>query len=297
MTQWFNLLFPSWEGQGVGMVNSYNNMIEIIETRWLPRLYEACQAHFRGVKLPSHDHRHHLRVWLLAKELLAALAEHGAISEDLIEGMLIAAMFHDVGMSVTRAAQHGRASRLICERWMAEQSASFIRSRELLAAIEHHDDKSYAAHQTRSERMRILPILAACDDLDAFGAIGVFRYAEIYLLRGIPAAELAAHVLPNLANRYRHFQRMYGDLGELAERHARRYTMTRRFYAEFAQQAYAPDCLTGAVGVINMFRARVIEGDDSPEALFDAIQPESDAHIIEFFQQFYAELAISCQTP
>lgn len=272
-------------------------MINEIETRWLPRLYEACQAHFRDVKLPSHDHRHHLRVWRFAKELLAALAEHDTISEDLIEGVLIAAMLHDVGMSVTRAAQHGRESRLICERWLAEQPAPFIGSRELLAAIEHHDDKSYAAHQARNERTRMLPILAACDDLDAFDAIGVFRYAEIYLLRGIPAAELAAHVLPNLVNRYRHFLRMYGDLTELAERHARRYAITRQFYEDFAQQAYASDCMTGAVGVLNIFRTRVIEGDDSPETLLETLHPESDAYVVEFFQQFHAELTTSCQTP
>jgi len=269
-------------------------MISKIETRWLSRLYDACQAHFRDMKLPSHDHRHHLRVWRFAKELLAALAAHDEISYELVEGVLIAAMFHDVGMSVTRAPQHGRESRLICERWLVEQEVSFVRSRELLAAIEHHDDKSYAAQQARSERTRILPIVAACDDLDAFGAIGVFRYAEIYLLRGIPAAELAAHVLPNLANRYRHFLCMYGDLGEFAERHARRYATTRQFYEESAQQAYAPDCMTGAVGVINIFRARVIEGNDPPEAVLETIPPESDAYLIKFFQQFHAELTISC---
>ncbi len=268
---------------------------DVIEARWLPRLYLACQAHFRDVKLPSHDHRHHLRVWLLAKELLAALAEHDEISDELIEGVMIAVFFHDVGMSVTRAAQHGRESRNICERWLAEQRVSLVNSREMLAAIEHHDDKSYTTQQARSERTRILPILAACDDSDAFGAVGVFRYAEIYLLRGIPAVELAAHVLPNLDSRYQHFQRMYGDLAGFAERHARRYEMTRRFYEDFAQQVaqagYAPTCFTGAIGVINLFRARVIEGSDPPEALFDGIrQNTSDNGLFEFFQQFQSEL-------
>ncbi len=274
---------------------SVKQRIEIIEIHWLPRLREACQAHFRDVKLPSHDHRHHLRVWLLAKELLTALGEHEGISDELIEGVLIAVFFHDVGMSVTRAAQHGRESRNICERWLAEQRVSLVNSREMLAAIEHHDDKSYATHRHRSERRRILPIVAACDDLDAFGAVGVFRYAEIYLLRGMPAAELAAHVLPNLANRYRHFQRMYGDVSGFAERHARRYEVTRRFYENFAQQVaqagYAPACFTGAVGVINLFRARVIEGSEPPEALFDDIcQHPSDNGLFEFFQQFQDEL-------
>ena len=272
-------------------------MIDALETRWLPRLYQACQAHFRGVKLPSHDHRHHLRVWLLAKELLTALAAHEEISSELIKGVLIAAMFHDVGMSVTRAAQHGLESRLICERWLEEQRVSVVKSCELLAAIEHHDNKNYNTQQTRSERMRILPILAACDDLDAFGAIGVFRYAEIYLLRGIPADELAAHVLPNLASRYRHFQRMYGDLEALAERHAQRYDLTRRFYEDFSRSGYARKALTGAAGVFNLFRARVIEGSDSPEALLDTLPPESDAYVIEFFRQFHVEATTSCQTP
>ena len=275
-------------------------MINALETRWLPRLYQACQAHFRGVKLPSHDHRHHLRVWLLAKELLTALAAHEEIPGELIEGVLVAAMFHDVGMSVTRAAQHGRESRLICERWLAEQRVSLVNSCELLAAIEHHDDKNYNAQQTRSERTRILPILAACDDLDAFGAIGVFRYAEIYLLRGIPADELAAYVLPNLANRYQHFQRMYGDVDALAEHHAQRYDITRRFYEDFARSGYARNALTGAAGVLNLFRARVIEGNDAPETAFEAVQPDADAYVVEFFQQFHAELTnpgTSCQIP
>lgn len=275
-------------------------MIDALETRWLPRLYQACEAHFCGVKLPSHDQRHHLRVWLLAKELLAALAAHEEVSEELIEGVLVAAMLHDVGMSVTRAAQHGRESRLICERWLTEQRVSLVNSRELLAAIEHHDDKNYNAQQTRGERTRILPILAACDDLDAFGAIGVFRYAEIYLLRGIPADELAAHVLPNLASRYRHFQRMYGDLEALAERHAQRYDITRRFYEDFARSGYARKALTGAAGVLNLFRTRVIEGSDSPETAFDAILPDADAYVVEFFHQFHVELATlstSRQTP
>ena len=40
-------------------------------------------------------------------------------------------------------------------------------------------------HIQSHQRMNLLTILSVADDLDAFGFIGIYRYSEIYLTRGI----------------------------------------------------------------------------------------------------------------
>ena len=66
------------------------------EDRWLDLLYSNAKRLFRKNTLPSHDHSHHMRVWNLSKSLLREISTFNpGIGRSLVEGVLIAAFFHD----------------------------------------------------------------------------------------------------------------------------------------------------------------------------------------------------------
>ena len=88
------------------------NILTKTEERWLKILYHAIKSEFIKHPLPSHDHTHHHRVWLFAKELLKALSDGGYdVDSTLAEKAIISAFFHDVGMTVTHKSSHGNESR------------------------------------------------------------------------------------------------------------------------------------------------------------------------------------------
>ncbi len=200
------------------------------EEKWLLELAEHCRELFSGVFLPSHDHRHHIRVWNFACEILLAMDETGIpIPAELPEQLIIACLYHDVGLTVTRGEKHGAESVRLLKK-LGPLKFQHLKVQPLFHAIEHHDDKSYSEGGNRDDMPGLPEVLSGADDLDALGAIGVYRYAEIYLLRGIPGKELPGRVLDNLNGRMRMLKRIFGRLPGFMERHAKRYDVTRDFY-------------------------------------------------------------------
>jgi len=215
--------------------------------------------------LPSHDHTHHMRVWSFAKELVRALYAEGChFSEPKLEQLIIAVFFHDTGFTRTLDASHGKESRAICRKFLNGLSAFSTDSAEtILAAVEKHDDKTYAERIPPGKGLPddILTMLAVCDDLDAFGAIGVFRYLEIYVQRGVPLRMMPEKVLENLEKRFHFLVQNFNMLGNFIQVHKKRYHYTADFYRKMGLQ-FASDpgrtVDTGPVKVVDLLTEKIL---------------------------------------
>ncbi len=218
------------------MMESIENNIKKAEEKWLNKLSLFCQNLFIGNKIPSHDHTHHLRVWNCAKKILFAINQTTKINYELIEGILIACMFHDTGLTVTLDEYHGLESKKICEQYFLENNFSKPSNfNEILNAIQLHDDKDYK--KKAGNPASILSVLCNADDLDAFGRIGVIRYTEIYLLRGINTTDLPKKVIQNLDKRFSNFEKAYRFFPSLIKGHRERYLITKNFFEELLKES------------------------------------------------------------
>lgn len=207
-----------------------NENIIKVEEKWLKKLYAHSFKLFENKYLPSHNHEHHLRVWHNAKKIIEALSEKSnLLSPEIIETIFIACFFHDSGLTVTLDEKHGKAGCELCLTFFKQQQLDLPHGiQEILQAIEYHDDKKYLSESFAPEDFR--NIVAIADDMDAFGAIGVFRYAEIYLLRGIDVNLLAEKVLPNLNTRFKHIEKIYFEYPSLIANVRLQYEYTKSFY-------------------------------------------------------------------
>jgi len=175
--------------------------IKRVESRWLNQLSTHAEQLFSKSFLPSHDHTHHQRVWNICRNLLKEISTVNLrLDEAQVEGILIAAWFHDLGMAQSTREDHGRLGKELCQKWFHKNGKNLPDLfTEILNAIELHDnknDRAYSALQF-NKRPGILSILCIGDDLEAFGNIGIYRYAEIYLMRNIGLSELGSRILEN----------------------------------------------------------------------------------------------------
>ncbi|MDX9727866.1 MAG: HD domain-containing protein [Bacteroidales bacterium] len=179
------------------------------------RLREECRHIFETAGIPSHDHLHHERVWENAAQLLERLYSAGMVTgSSIAEKAIIAAFFHDTGLTVNRGMDHGRESRRICDSFLETLSLDAADRREILDAVEKHDDKDYTL---QSDPSSLAAIISVADDMDAFGETGIGRYEEIYAMRGIAASEMPGMIVENVLSRLRHLESTYGIFPDLAE--------------------------------------------------------------------------------
>jgi hypothetical protein len=206
-----------------------NSLLYEVEKNWLSILFDASEACFKSVNLPSHDHWHHYRVWIYAKELIKNLSKDHDFNYNQLTNLIIASFFHDTGMSVTRDEKHGEEGAVLCRAFFRNsQSLKPDNLETALEAIEHHDDKSYK--QNKTPKNSLTTILASADDLDAFGYTGIIRYAEIYLLRNIPIKQLSERVTKNAKNRFKNFEENFKNYKDLINRHSKRLNILLEFY-------------------------------------------------------------------
>ncbi len=278
------------------------SLLQDAEKRWVPIVCPFCEAKFNQCHLSSHNHLHHLRTWLRARELFEALYGAGVdiVASD-VEASLIAVFFHDVGMTVTLGERHGCESKKICESFFrSHPSFRLDDMTAVFTAVEQHDNKEYksAVYRRKIGIKNPLSILSVSDDLDAFGAIGVFRYAEIYLARGVVIPELSERVLINLESRYDNFFRLYSDIGAIVDVHSLRYAITQRFYRDLAKQIkngmYSQTCLSGPGGVLNLL-TRYLRDEQVPlsEVHDLSFTDTQDDYVVEFFRELATEIASS----
>ncbi len=182
-----------------------DNTIRLAEKKWKSEIIQYVSKLHIGQWLPSHDIDHHCRVWKNACELSSETV-YPSQDEYFYEKLLLAVFFHDTGLLKDRGENHGRLSREFCEDFLS-QNEEYIHfdTGDLLDAIEYHDDKTYGNNLHTSSN-NIYLLLTIADDLDALGAIGTYRYVEIYSLRKLQTETIPTLILNNLNQRYDYFK-------------------------------------------------------------------------------------------
>jgi HD superfamily phosphodiesterase len=205
--------------------------------------------------LPSHGIDHHRRVWNFAREiLLNRFDQESEIFEHFIPKLIIACFLHDIGMSVDKGIRHGKYSRNFCIEFLKRNNLQAMDYEDLLETIEMHDRKEYSSAKKPNE---LFTILSAADDLDAFGFSGIFRYSEIYLIRGIKTDILGSMIIENASKRFEYFEKNFGYDYQLVQKHRDRYDILIRFFSGYNKQvpSYQFDCQkpVGYCGVVGIF--------------------------------------------
>ena len=279
------------------MEPSIQIMINRAEDTWLTPLYSNAESLFLDAKLPSHDHTHHQRVWNLCKSLLLEISQiNSSMDQSLVEGVLIAAFFHDLGMAYSTREDHGRLGRDLCDSWFRERGTTLPRRfEEIQEAIELHDNKEKGSYSiiNRSDPPQILSLLSIADDLEAFGTIGIYRYAEIYLLRHISLTDLGDRILANAESRFQNLQESCKMFQSIITIHQKEYALLRDFYKSYNQQLRneaIPDKVDlGHLGVINYIRTLGMEQHISPENFSGSLENE-DTIVSTYFRTLKNEL-------
>jgi HD superfamily phosphodiesterase len=193
-------------------------------------LAQECRRLFSNTHLPSHDHLHHARVWHNSSLVLSRLYESGMVTVPaMAEKAIIAAYFHDTGLTVNRGADHGAVSRQICSEFLKKCNFGESERNEILDAVEKHDDKDYPAI---SDPASLVAIVSVADDMDAFGERGIGRYLEIYSLRGVPDAMMPQTVILNVTSRFRHLESTYWMFPDLVDKQRKRVKTVIDYFAD-----------------------------------------------------------------
>ena len=149
--------------------------------------------------------------------------------------LLIACYLHDLGMSIDPEVRHGIHSRDLCKSFLFRNNLSESDFSNVLDAVEHHDDKEYKTQGFNNNE--ILKILAVSDDLDAFGYIGIYRYLEIYIARGIRPEVIGHEIRKNALKRFQNFEQNFGNFPEIIERHRKRFLILDDFFTGYNREA------------------------------------------------------------
>ncbi len=265
-----------------------NDSISSVEKIWLPPLYAYCKMLFKNIKLVSHNHHHHLHVWQYARQLLKEIGKTGqTIDRETAEHTIIACFFHDAGMSETLEPRHGQVSRTICEQYFQDHPADINNFKNVLNAIEKHDDKSYLTTKAGGSSLPTDPlsVLQVADDLDAFGAIGVFRYAEIYLLRNIATNEISDLVIENSQTRFNNITKKYTPLTDFLAFHRRRLDYLVHFYQSLKNNDQ------DAVAVFDFFQKQVVNKCYTTSQIIKKMEHANNVERLnKYKQQFVNEL-------
>jgi HD superfamily phosphodiesterase len=271
-----------------------------VENTWLELLNNHVEHLFSTTFLPSHDHTHHRRVWNNCRKILKVqLWDYPELDLSLVQGVIIAAFFHDTGMVRSIGLEHGPLGKEIClsffrEREKRNNLAPPARFPEILEAIEKHDSKDQLAYRGDNSP-DILGILSVADDLEAMGTIGIYRYSEIYLKRGISMRDLGVSILKNSAERYRNISREYDLCIDLRNEFRQKYDTLVSFFDMYNRQLLATpsaeDTLIGHIGVINQIRRLSVEGMTRPEKFFEQSGPVNRSSIVtDYFTELNNEL-------
>lgn len=209
----------------------FETEIHQAENKWFPEVIPFLKGLFHGVWMPSHDLGHHLRVWDNAVRILPYFPDKvNPRANTFTEALLLACLFHDTGLKRDKGFRHGDHSAAICSEFLiGSESLLHYDNDRLYAAISHHDDKDYAQDKNYPD---LQVILTLADDMDAFGTIGVYRYTQIYLLRGIQHEEIPAKVLNNAGQRYKFLLKRFKGHPNLTQEIQHRYAVLARIFKE-----------------------------------------------------------------
>jgi hypothetical protein len=188
-----------------------------------------------------------------------------SVSPELPGKLILATFFHDTGLINTHDERHGMESRNLCQEFFRKaRNPVPLGFHEILDAIEHHDDKSYYENSIKGEPgLQVLKLLSASDDLDAFGYTGIYRYAEIYLLRKVRPEDLPDRILKNLNNRYQNLKNIFAPLNQFIDRQEIRYWITSEFYMGLSESyASASERPDWKIELIRVFQDGLLRQDN-----------------------------------
>ena len=212
--------------------------IESAEYKYRQKLEEYFIKKWGDTALFSHDITHHRRVWHYAKELLSeAEKNEGPGISFYPDKLLIACYLHDLGMSVDISERHGVHSSNFCREFISINGFSESEFDGVFFAIENHDNKEYSL---KDNSVNLLSLLTIADDLDAFGHIGILRYFEIYLKRGIHPSEIGYKIRDNASKRLTNFRSVFGNNYGLYLKQYSRFMILDDFFKDYNQQIGDP---------------------------------------------------------
>jgi HD superfamily phosphodiesterase len=242
-------------------------------------------------KLPSHGLEHHRRVWLNAKDLLIRLPENKLPKDPhFISSLLIASYMHDLGMVTDPGPRHGRCSQDFCRTFLDHNKLKESDFPGLLKAILDHDKKDYS----EPDGLNLQTLLSVADDLDAFGYIGIYRYIEIYLLRGIKRMDLASAIRENAKKRYNHFEELFRTEETLISIQSERYRILDNFFNNYDLQLNGAKENSGYVKIVNILYG-MVKNNTNMDSLIRVNEKSCDKIISGFFTNLKSELTITTQ--
>jgi len=259
------------------------SFISETENKYLKILYSYVRRLFAECFLPSHNHDHHLRIWHHASNLVNSLSSRNLfLNKEETENLILAVFFHDTGLTKTLKKEHGYESRKICTQFLDRNPGLFDHyPLEGLEAIAMHDDKDYTESCSLTGKPSVLGILSVCDDFDAFGAIGVLRYAEIYLLRETPEHLLPSQVIANLKKRYLHLAAQSWIPPDVLNDQKKRYLFALDFYKKL-QRDQESGQLRDIKLIISTYMDSVYRSKTDIESYIQLLAETGNNSLIEF---------------
>ncbi|MBI5008256.1 MAG: HD domain-containing protein, partial [Bacteroidia bacterium] len=235
--------------------------------------------------LISHGLEHHRRVWVYAKEIISYSDLQIRTEKRFLKELIIACFFHDIGMALNHGINHGDTSLKKTIEFMEKTGMNPIDYTDALHAIEYHDDKEYI---TEPGDNKVLEILSVADDLDAFGITGIYRYAEIYLKRGISFADIGSMITKNALIRFENLEKKSWLSVEFMRRHRERYNYLIDFFRDYNSQLGSYNFNSanpaGPCGIIQILsESDSLHFQKNPQTFYN------DQYITNFFNKLNAE--------
>ncbi len=240
-----------------------------------------------------------MRVWKTCKHLLLELEKNDSVADaGLVEALLLASCFHDAGMAFDSGEKHGKLGSGIFSNFIQETTGPepFLFD-DIKDAIALHDSKDRSLYKDLQAGgpPGLLSLLSMADDLDALGRVGIYRYTEIYLKRGVPLEMLGINILANVRKRYKNICESSAAFPHLSAFYLTEFQVIEDFFNLYNQQlmlvsdpAYT---IWGELGVIHHIRKFSIEGRIRPEDFSNqgSLSTSGDL-VISFFKKLHYEL-------
>ncbi len=242
--------------------------------------------------LYSHGISHHRRVWKYARELIINNHENEEEGSNISPvKLLIACYLHDSGMSVNTGRQHGIHSSLICREFLRRNGMPEEEYGEVLSTVENHDNKEYGI---KKGKMDLSTVLSVADDLDAFGYIGIYRYLEIYISRGIAPEKAGYLIRENALKRYSNFELLFSTNSELVIKHRKRFLSLDNFFENYNLQVEEKgidmDYPSGYYAIACLI-SEILKNNVTPESYFaEGRFFTGDIVVGDFCRNFMSEL-------
>lgn len=263
-----------------------NRQIESAEKKYKQILEGFFVSVYKEKYLLSHGLSHHRRVWCIAKELTLSLYQNNLLNDFCFpDSLIIACYLHDIGMAVEHGPDHGKHSAQLTGTFLRKNNLSDSNYPGLLEAVMMHDKKDYSTPAS----INLHSVLSMADDLDAFGITGIYRYIEIYSIRGIALGEIGEKIRLNAANRFRHFAELMSFDETLVGKHRERYEILINFCLDFEKDLSKEKADSGYLKVAEII-ASMVQSDTVQEEMIIKHEHDPDPVVKSFFMSLRNEL-------